>query len=421
MFAVDWIGPDGIKPNAVHPFTFVDPSKMPLDFEGKRYLPFKTGELWYLLGMPIKPTYELIKSGRKFAYEVSPAGGGREWAGGLPGFDHAFQHISKPVIDAVKQDNAVIILNCSWEAHLFSSLGIFQDLTSSIEIIGLPPENIWVVTSNMLAMNSASSLCNGKSRIYVINFFENFVRRDLAKSPLAFVNENEARHAVDREKYFLCFNRRPRAHRQILLSELLDRGLIDQGFVSMPPADALEYNQLPDFASFPLIMEKIARLSERTPLVIDRQDFLRNHAGTHIKEPYLSSWFSVVSETFFFGENYPERMFISEKTFKPIANHQPFIVVGLPGSLAALRSLGYMTFSPFIDESYDDEQDPMQRMAMIVDEISRLCSLSKTEIRDWYESLIPVLVHNARIIRSSDTFSKFRQDLNHHLVAKKQG
>lgn len=414
MFAVDWIGPDGIKPNAVPASIFIDPSSMPLDFEGRRYVPFKAGELHYALNLVTRPTYELIKSGKKFVYEISTAGASRDWAGGLAGFDHAFQHVPKTVVDAVRQDKAVILLNCTWEAHLFVEQGIFKDLTASMETMGLPFKNVWVVTSNMLAMEGASQLGNGSSKIYVVNFFEYFVRKDIEKYQESFVNEHEASQLTGRVRRFVCFNRRPHPHRQILVSELIERGLVQHGFVSMPSPRDIGYQPLPTSVNDQAAKEKIARLVEQSPLIIDSCDFSRNHAGTHIKDPYRLSWFSVVTETFFFGDHLG-RMFLSEKTFKPIANYHPFIVAGLPGSLAALRSIGYMTFSPFINESYDQEQDPVRRMAMIIDEITRICSLSDSDMSVWYSSLMPVLVHNATVIRSSDTLFKFRQDIYRHL------
>ena len=53
------------------------------------------------------------------------------------------------------------------------------------------------------------------------------------------------------------------------------------------------------------------------------------------------------------------------KIFKPVSNLQPFIVFGDYLTLAELRKLGFKTFEPFIDESYDLERDPKKRILLL--------------------------------------------------------
>ena len=47
--------------------------------------------------------------------------------------------------------------------------------------------------------------------------------------------------------------------------------------------------------------------------------------------------------------------FITEKTIKPIRAGIPFVMVGCQNYLKKLRQLGFKTFHPHIDESYDSE------------------------------------------------------------------
>ena len=46
-------------------------------------------------------------------------------------------------------------------------------------------------------------------------------------------------------------------------------------------------------------------------------------------------------------------LFISEKSFKPLAHKHPFLIYGSLGTLQYLRDLGFETFDHVIDESYD--------------------------------------------------------------------
>lgn len=50
----------------------------------------------------------------------------------------------------------------------------------------------------------------------------------------------------------------------------------------------------------------------------------------------------------------PAELFITEKTYKPIAHQHPFMSMGMKGTLAHLRLMGFETYEHIFDESYDD-------------------------------------------------------------------
>ena len=82
-------------------------------------------------------------------------------------------------------------------------------------------------------------------------------------------------------------------------------------------------------------------------------------------EWYNSTYFSIVAETLFEHSG----VFITEKTFKPIAYYHPFVVVGQPGTLAHLKSIGFETYENLFDESYDSELDHTKRMTKVIDNV----------------------------------------------------
>jgi len=82
---------------------------------------------------------------------------------------------------------------------------------------------------------------------------------------------------------------------------------------------------------------------------------------------YDQSEYSVVLESFVTAP----QMFITEKTFKPIAFQHPFLIVGCAGTLKYLQSLGFETWSNIWDESYDNISNWLQRSQAVVAEISR--------------------------------------------------
>jgi hypothetical protein len=84
---------------------------------------------------------------------------------------------------------------------------------------------------------------------------------------------------------------------------------------------------------------------------------------------------SIVTETEF-GRNDNHR--ITEKLIKTLSMGHPAIVFGNPRSLALARDFGFQTFSPIIDEAYDDLIDPKERFDAAMKEIYAL----QTRLRD---------------------------------------
>jgi hypothetical protein len=81
----------------------------------------------------------------------------------------------------------------------------------------------------------------------------------------------------------------------------------------------------------------------------------------------------------------------------------PFIVVGTPGLLRYLRSLGFQTFSPVIDESYDWVVDDDQRLRLIAHTIEAIGNLTREQLRRLRKTLLPVAAHNLRHLQTMFT------------------
>ena len=86
-------------------------------------------------------------------------------------------------------------------------------------------------------------------------------------------------------------------------------------------------------------------------------------------EPYLDTYFSLVSETGFVFN----RSFRTEKIWKPIAIGHPFIVASNQGYYKDLQNLGFRTFNHLIDESFDTIDNNQDRIDRIVSTIEDLC------------------------------------------------
>lgn len=228
-----------------------------------------------------------------------------------------------------------------------------------------------------------------------------------------------------REKKFLCFNRVPRIQRLILLAELLNRDLVKDSFYSFSFEDVIKdsweetkfkfQNILGDESQssksiLTMIIQTIDSHIQKFPLVLDRSETNDNPVIINQAEKkwHDNSYFSVVNETIFFKSNtifanlslmsYIDGVFFSEKTYKPIYYKQPFILAGFPKSLSKLRNLGYKTFHPYINESYDDEPDDLLRLDMIVEEIQRLCKYTDAQWLEFMHNVKPIVDHNFNFI-----------------------
>jgi len=191
-----------------------------------------------------------------------------------------------------------------------------------------------------------------------------------------------------RNKYYLSFNRLPKGHRVKLVLSLDRNNLLDKGYVSFA-------NNISDWDWKDMVTKSEREsLEKKMPLVIDRKD-LSDAKYSYEKfevKYYLDSYFQIATGNNF--TDFDDQLIFSEKIWKPITNFQPFIYLDDVGALKKLREYGFKTFSPFIDESYDNVIDTEERFVMIEDEINKLCSKPIEEIDEWYWSIEETLKHN---------------------------
>jgi hypothetical protein len=101
------------------------------------------------------------------------------------------------------------------------------------------------------------------------------------------------------------------------------------------------------------------------PYICDTLDAdQHNDHSLTITEHYADAYFNLVLETHFDADG-SGGTFLTEKTFKPIKNGQPFVLVAPVGSLQCLRDLGYRTFDSVLDNTYDLETNNTQRWLKI--------------------------------------------------------
>jgi len=115
---------------------------------------------------------------------------------------------------------------------------------------------------------------------------------------------------------------------------------------------------------------------------------------------------SIILETVF-----DQRVHLTEKTLRPIACGHPFLVLNGPGALEIIRSYGFKTFEPFINESYDKEQDSNKRMHMVLKEMQRINSLSKQEQTNIWKECNLIAEYNKQLFFNDRFLSSVKAEL----------
>jgi hypothetical protein len=325
--------------------------------------------------------------------------------------------ISEDALRAIKNREVMLVVCNSHEAFHNVVDGLYRTLVLASQI---PPEQIILMSESAdihIEIQRVSKMYGfGEIKAEWVRVFEADVR-------IQKVLMNEANHFLSTledkiyTKKYINFNRRWRPHRPALVSMLLANNLIDYGYVSLGDADdrknwnivwpALFHYHRNNTEIINLLENNKDRILNLPPLYIDTDNLIQNKAFLETTTDYLykETYFSVVSETnYYTTESCEPGRFLSEKTFKPIAQQHPFIIVSVPNILKTLRSLGYKTFHPWIDESYDDEVDDSLRMLKIIAEIKRLCELSPSDLSEFLRNVREICEFNSKLLMSKDTF-----------------
>jgi hypothetical protein len=105
----------------------------------------------------------------------------------------------------------------------------------------------------------------------------------------------------------------------------------------------------------------------------------------------------IVPETLF----ETQKTHLTEKSLRPMAMYQPFIIVGAPNSLEYLRQYGFKTFNNVWDESYDQISDPALRLNAIKELIQNINSLELSQYKKLLAKTHQIIEHNQVHLYSS--------------------
>ena len=180
---------------------------------------------------------------------------------------------------------------------------------------------------------------------------------------------------------FLFLNGRTRPHRKYMIERMSDAGLLDHAlWTNLDTTPVYHHTYSTNLFERPSKIQLLPTEYEVEQFHTGQKDqyqhafvkhelFDNKWGDVYIRaEPYIDTYFSLVSETVF---DYPYSL-RSEKIYKPIAMGHPFVAVANCGFYRDLHRAGFQTFGHLIDESFDsidNNQDRLDRIAQVVQDL----------------------------------------------------
>lgn len=321
-----------------------------------------------------------------------------------------FSHTQNHIIHQVRCNKGFFLIDLSAEA--FVQDGQLKAMHSYFNHLKIPMGKIIYLTGCMNADVIYEKFCQRHGipndvtqRMTIISYPVS--QQGFAQSLSSLPENHYATYDPEKipEKLFLSWNRRFRRHRTTLALAMEKWGLIDRSYISMgltdPESNMEKFENTVDLFRDPALEispEDVTRFIKKLPLVLDGETNIAQMCGDFnnaTRQWYQNSLVSIVTETNFDLQE----LTLTEKSFKPLKEKHPFIIVGVPGALRAFRNLGFKTFSEFWNESYDEIEDPRLRMKEIVNTLREISRWDETKIRDFRQKVKPILNHNFELLK----------------------
>lgn len=332
--------------------------------------------------------------------------------------------INPKLLELIRSGEVKILIS-----YAHDPINNWEDLKKTEEFFEsyhIDSSNIIVVPGHNCLTEYKKSYPNSKIKIIAA---ELMITQQVAANTLSYPRKTSLGYLSDlvreedlsgeiRSKKFICFNRTMRPHRYAIAYIALKLDLLNNNifsFLNKGNDNILSIqNELEKFNFNDNLLSYAEKIYNSIPYEIDTQHLLGTSKSSfsienNKKNWYTDSYIHIISETRFLEGR---SSFITEKTWRPISNLQPFIMVSNDGMLKKLHELGFKTFHPFINESYDLELNHSTRMQMIFNEIQKLNTMSLQEIHNWYYSIKDVLIHNQKHLASFANINPFEETFN---------
>lgn len=335
-------------------------------------------------------------------------------------FTRSSSGIKNQIIDEYNQGKRHIMFECFGE-------GVSRDVLVKIhncvdELLTIYPDiKIYYLTGMKYGEKLYNDICIREHltpyiKILSCNYFLHINSNTYPKFDIDYEISN-------RPKNFVCLNKVHRQHRIDLLELMLRENLINDkcyySFHDYTHHNSIEILNMLSDDHYPNIKKNLG-LIKKLQLNFDENRCNPIDIRKDDLEFFVNSYFSVVTETLYHGNNYSftkgknhvsdveAGVFMTEKTTKVLSLKHPFILVSVPYMLKALKEEGYKTFHPYIDETYDTIIDDDIRLEYIISEVKRLSNQTHEEWLEWVNNVKPIVEYNyylffSQAVGNSDT------------------
>ena len=198
---------------------------------------------------------------------------------------------------------------------------------------------------------------------------------------------------IEKSKKYLFMSTKDYMSRRYILQHLLNNGFEDQGIIAYKCLQKYFGEYFSNATKY--IQDACESINDKIPIV-GFDDLVYDY--NKVPEDIINdTYLSIITETYYQGEIY-----FSEKIYYAMLYNHFFIYLGPTHSLKYLKSLGFKTFGHIINESYDDIQDPAERLFAVTNTINEFISKPINEIEHLYVENIDIINHNRQLIASID-------------------
>ena len=263
----------------------------------------------------------------------------------------------------------------------------------------LPGVELFLLNDDIENISIDQLVCNqpiARDQLNVFDFSENLISADSMTRLSSFLSRHQIKHIIlssnpagetdtvfyfpvfylcmlqkwnndylqvfNHEKIYniSCLNRAAHGHRIQNYVKLIEKNY-DAVLCSWFNVPGDETKATPD------VMEKYQKLIEQNIIKPINLDPIPWNFVDIQHDAYRASYVHIITESIV-----NDNIFISEKTWKPIASGQLFFMVGCLGTIGYLRDLGVDVFDDIIDHSYDSDPDWVSRINRMHDSLAQL-------------------------------------------------
>ncbi len=322
-----------------------------------------------------------------------------------------FELIHPAYLKDLQDGKAILFIDQSVEGY--STSWLWEWFHKKCDRYRIPPESIMYLTGDQSCIDTYKEWCTKNNPHHLLKVIPSislsmYIKKHYVSHNLTTKFSELMGHKMHENRMYLfdCTNMRPRPQRVINYMHLVNSGLASKGNISMPPVskwvDHVDLSEPWYFTKYGLPLDVMSKVNPAERKAVHKHDVTNtryyNYVERILADMYRNSWVSLITESSYFEHECSA--FVSEKSFKPIACMQPFITLGSRHTLKYLRNLGYKTFSPFIDESYDD-MDDNSRFLGIINALKKIEAIE--DKANWYYQMKDILEHNFNLFMKIGT------------------